>query len=227
MPRPVSLRGTGTIISAASSGQNCGAGQTTGTAPRPTVPPPERPATSALISDAAKAFNSERECKSADDFDTKSSHSLTSSSNVRGDFEEISANEVEEIDLSTQSNSPVVSLDTSISGDSSFDNENDNTSLDRSWTKCFAPSAQTSKQQDELDESRSGTLKLIVRNFAHDDQSTVQQQQSPPPDSKSGIKSISAHSSEGQPNEQVIGESAPPMKPHRGASPKITQSTPL
>lgn len=238
-PRPVSLRGTGTIEQQQQPASNsCNQVKT-----RPSVPPPDRPATVAAVVKVAPKDGSEsspHKCKSVDDLDAKSANSLTSSgSNLRNDFEEINPNEVEEIEaVVAQSASPVLSLDeVSANDDSSFDDsDGDNVSLDPSWTKCFSNPPGTVVVSMEHQEGNSGTLRkldFLANNSGGDDvlkpdlrgrsseDNIDRAQQNLVQTAEAGQE----ERRESQPPESARPQ--PPAKPPRSASPKLTQSTPL
>jgi hypothetical protein len=217
-PQPVSLRGTGTISQTPTS-------SSIQSMTRPSVPPPERPviAVAGVPLCETRTENIDKN-KSVDDLESESANSLTSSScNLRNDFEEISSNEVQEVEAVARASATVLSLDeVSTNDDSSFDDseDDDNVSLDPSWTKCF-------KNCDISERDNGGTLK----------QSDVIDNESGQKAPKSGTSSMRDNSETNDVVQVNSCEDAKhpsnktrpelPVKSIRSASPKLTQSTPL
>lgn len=188
---------------------------------RPNVPPPNRPLISysidAEISKSSNIVDDNNVISQSGSIipDNRSSYSLSSSDNLRTDFEEINA---DDIDVSV-SVSPVVSLD-SISAedddndDSSFDNESH--SLENLWPDCDIDHSKTTLKESYLDkESKKNTdtspeLPSISKNY-YCAQSTSNH------DTK--------HSADSEKTSNVGLLEKPPVKPARSISPK--QSTPL
>lgn len=211
---PVSLRGTGSVPFVSSGGSS------NLNAVRPTVPPPSRPSKSPTDDSSGInqsgdhcAVETQKDKSDQNDnnlpSDNKSSHSLASSEILRSGSEELNVVDMDEIDISVPV-SPVVSLD-SISGeDSSFDNEYP--SLDNSWT--------------------DGVLGREKLGRSVDEKSPIEQQKSLAADSKPPVKPaprlqrrLTQETTETSVPKETCG--APPVKPPRSMSPKVTQSTPL
>lgn len=243
-PRAASLRGTGTIASSSCTNSNTSINNNSSlNATRPSVPPPDRPPKPGMYEatlhptleqDQGGVQETNRRVGSrSDEGDTKSSHSLTSSCNLRGDFEEISAGDIDEIDFSAPV-SPVVSLD-SISNDDDSSFDNDNHSLEYSWTEC----ALTNDEQSEL-----------IKNHQESNigqpgpDSALRQNVRPAPRTLGGKSKINPKqacnetggnkqevaatiSAEVGNQDEIKQREQPPVKPPRSISPKITQSTPL
>lgn len=233
-------------------------------ATRPNVPPPNRPklgkerATSSsfealdndtqqsentssssnkMIAVAATKFVTDSE-NNLNQGDNKSSDSVTSSGNLRADFEEINAADVDDIDSSAPI-SPIISLG-SISGgdgDSSFDD--DCPSLEHSWTECEL-GRDGERNQARGMRKNSGEPKIVVVSSANDEDSrceTLRGQIKPVPrkrnnlvndgNTKNGIAEVEISTSVDRDDDEEETLTAPPIKPSRSTSPKVTQSTPL
>ena len=233
-PRAASLRGTGTITAIQVCSSSSVSNSANLKATRPCVPPPERPIKSSSNDLAISSENCDmthlKSGSKSEDGDSKSGYSVTSSGNLRGEFEEISAADVEGADISAPI-SPVVSLDSISGDDSSFDN--DNHSLECSWNECGLSSENKEVRPvgDQL-ESTSGTVRAAARTYAAS--TTVQKNQSNP--NVIGRSTTTAAMSSEQASstcttvENTLGDQlgqASLVKPPRSTSPKMTQSTPL
>lgn len=196
-----SLRGTGCVASTTiGNNQN---------SVRPSVPPPNRPLKHS--SDGESAHPSRTHSVEDDNnpqSDNKSSHSIASSGHLRIDFEEISAIDVEDIDINVPI-SPVISLDSISGDDSSFDN--DCHSLEQSWTECNLVQDKSSKSPTETDK---------VEPKVEEAESSIVK---PTPRLQRKLNNEEKGISVGGEKEGI----APPVKPPRSISPKVTQSTPL
>jgi hypothetical protein len=207
-PRPVSLRGTGTIEQLTSTSGNH-------LKTRPSVPPPERPASVAKTSE--HGLDTVNKCKLIDGIDSKSINSVASTGgNMRDDLDKPNIHEA------TNEGSPVLSLDgLSANDDSSFDNsEDDNVSLDSS--SCKEPSTFMEQQ------SNSGTLKQLVdvdkRSF---NAIKVDVTKKGTTDDAGGVSREEVGRNEDTISSADSTKPEPPAKPPRSASPKSTQFTPL
>lgn len=212
-PRPVSLRGTGTINSASTN-------QTAPTAARPSVPPPERPSLTPTTSVGGA-------CGSIGRMSNKSAGGFTLLTSGAG-LVKNKGNEVDESELGTlSSSSPIVSDD-----DSSFDDEE---SSDRSWTK-------DSNNEDEQHEGRSETLKPLVEankisaqlDQVKSDRShhSVSENTGLPAGGDDHVLLTSSYGASNRTLTDVKMNQAPPpkkpqppAKPPHSTSPKIAQST--
>lgn len=238
-------------------------------ATRPNVPPPNRPAFSEeRATPSTDTIDSGRQqsenvnsmkttaTKYSNNFesnpnqaDNKSSDSVTSSVNLRADFEEINAAEVDDIDSSAQI-SPIISLE-SISGeDSSFDDECP--SLEHSWTECELE--QGGQNQTKLASKNSDSHKVTKMSADNQDfcsDLTKTQIVKPTPRLQRRKKNLSNDSDKEDPEAKLVvsdvgrnnnedrkddndkdndddGEdtlTAAPIKTPKSTSPKVTQST--
>jgi len=188
-------------------------------AARPSVPPPNRPSRLPCESASQNVSDQCPGSKSSDvspNGDNGSSHSIASSGNLRTESEEVSVNDVDDIDINV-SNSPIVSLD-SISGeDSSFENEANYS--DHPW--------QDYDSERDNNKSKSTNEKVGIVNSAVESRGSYEAQNvrvAPKPFERTARKQRIVL------EDTVPLESTPekpPIKPPRSASPKIAQSTPL
>lgn len=207
---------------------------------RPSVPPPSRPLKQAASVEGSQKNELEDKelVKSSEELDNnqqnddKSSNSVASSGNLRGEFEEIQAVDVDEIDISVPI-SPVVSLD-STSGtnddDSSFD---DSRSLEHSWSECVLDKKDYPQTTNN---TTTGCTASTLSDTNHGecvaagDMSEKRcSRPAPMPRRRDNVEKNDESENKGRANEEDGGtlKSAPPAKPPRSISPKVTQSTPL
>lgn len=199
-PRPVSLRGTGTIDQVGGSSSTPVTGHTV---PRPTVPPPARPE---LSNKSALDKAGPEKSSNSDQLDAIGAEGLRC-----GKLEPGEGNNTTLTEAPCSKSSSVVPSGGVSDGGSSFDNDSESQhSLEQSWSRRSVSNGSSSEVV---------LADATASNPADHQTAAVGINK----DTSNAVQSSEASAAEGNAEQ----DKRPPIKPPRSVSPKMPQSTPL